>query len=296
MFPPKFDYYRPDSVDETIDLLDQHQDQDAKILAGGHSLIPMMKQRLAQPDILIDIDRLGSLSGVESAGDRVEIGPLTSHAQLERSSLLQEKAPCLSQAAGEIGDVQVRNRGTIGGNLAHADPSSDLPAPFLALGGEVEVRGPEGARTISADNFFFGLFTTDLAENELITKLSVPVNNDLTDSSYVKKASPSSGYAMVGVAAVVTLDDGVVQEARFCANGVLNYPCRLTAVEEALVGKTLDHASAEKASESSGSSLDETQILSDMQASADYRKSLLQVYTRRAILKLNDLDLEESKP
>ncbi len=285
MYPPKFDYYRASSVDEALSLLQQHG-PDAKLLAGGHSLLPMMKMRLAQPAVLIDIGRIDELKGIRVEGDTLSIGPLTTHATIAASEDVQRLATALSDAASVVGDLQVRNRGTIGGNLAHADPASDLPAAVLALGGEIEARGPAGSRTIAADDFFQGLFTTALDENEIITAIRLPAGGQgKRVSAYVKFPHPASGYAVVGVAAVLEISGNKVTAARVAANGAFECAKRLAGVEQALSGADATAEAAASAAEHAADGFSADDFLSDIFASADYRAHLLKVYTRRALEK-----------
>lgn len=284
MYPPKFDYYRANSIDEAISLLEEHGFE-AKLLAGGHSLIPMMKLRLASPGVLIDIGRIDELrqAPVDRAGRPMSLGPLLTHTEV--ASIMQGSA--LGDAASVVGDVQVRNKGTIGGNLAHADPASDIPAAFLALNGTVNVTGPDGDRSIAADDFFLGLFMTALGDNEIITSLTIPRADASTSagSAYADYPNPASGYAIVGVAANVELDGDTVASARVAANGVLDHTTRLTAVEDALAGSSADADSLKSAAQTAGDSLNSDDVMSDLSASADYRLHLLKVYTEKALVK-----------
>ncbi len=284
MYPPKFDYYRATSVDEALSLLQQHGDN-AKLLAGGHSLIPLMKTRLAQPAVLIDIGRIDALKGIQVDGDTLRIGPLTTHADIAASEDVQGRAAALADAAGVVGDVQVRNRGTIGGNLAHADPASDLPAAVLALGGEIEVRGPNGSRTVAADDFFQGLFTTALGGDEIITAIRIPAGGGKRVSAYVKFPHPASGYAVVGVAAVLELDGQTITSARVAANGAFECAKRLTGAEQALAGATASDEAIAAAAQRAAEGFNADDFMSDIFASSEYRAHLLGVYTRRALQK-----------
>jgi len=196
MYPSTFTYYRAGSVQEALKLLVENPD--AKLLAGGHSLIPAMKLRLATPSALIDISRIPELSGIRDAGDRIVIGAMTRYDDIQRSDLVQRVLPILPEAINVIGDLQVRNMGTIGGSLAHADPAADLPAVVLALGAEIKAVGPNGERTIPADQFFVDLFTTALQPNEILTEVAFPKPPARTGMSYQKFANPASGYAVVG--------------------------------------------------------------------------------------------------
>src|SRR2546428_888616 len=198
MYPANFDYKRPATVDEAVALLAQHGDA-AKLLAGGHSLIPAMKLRLAQPTVVVDIGRISTLSYIREAGGKLAIGAMTTHQEIAASRLLQDKCPLLPETASHIGDVQVRNKGTIGGSLAHADPAADYPATILALDAEIEVAGPNGRRTIRAGDFFVDLLQTAIAANELITEIRVPVTAKTV--AYVKTEQKASGFALAGVAA-----------------------------------------------------------------------------------------------
>ena len=228
MYPAKFDYYRAASVQEAIQLLQDHED--AKLLAGGHSLIPAMKLRLAQPPAIIDIGRIAELKGVSHDNGSIKIGALTVHADVAASNVLKSNCPLLAEAASNVGDRQVRHKGTIGGNIAHADPASDMPAAILALGGTIHLIGPSGSRQVAAADFFIDLLATDLHEDELLTAIEVPAQSGKTGSCYLKFEHPASGYAVCGAAAVVTLnDDGACAGASLCFNGVTATPHNATA-------------------------------------------------------------------
>ena len=279
MYPAKFEYYRAKDVPEALQLMAQHSG--AKLLAGGHSLLPMMKLRLAQPPALIDIGRISELVGVSSDDSRLRVGSLTTHAQLTDSDLLQQHCPLLSEAAGLIADPQVRNKGTIGGNLAHADPGSDLPAVILALDGIVHTTGPHGDRQIKTAEFFLDLLTTDLQPGELITEIELPTLAEGTGSSYLKFEHPASGYAVCGAAAIVELAaDGTCQSASLCFNGVSATPHRAAAVSEALVGGKLEDATIDSAV---NEHLKVAEPLGDIYASAEYRVEMAKVFGRRAL-------------
>jgi aerobic carbon-monoxide dehydrogenase medium subunit len=282
MHPYPFSYHRPASIDEALVMLSEFGDS-SKILAGGHSLLPVMKLRLAQPEHLIDITRLSSLSGVHIEGDTIRIGALTSHHQLDTSAILATSAGILPEIAHVVGDQQVRNRGTIGGTLAHADPAADYPAGVLALNAEIVARGLNGERTIPIDEFFLGFLTTALEPHELLTEIRIPVPPANTGYRYEKLANPASGYAIVGIAAIVTLDaDGVVSAARIGITGAGDVAYRPLAVESALIGSTPDEASVKAAVESA---VDGIELLSDIHAPADYRARVTKNLTRRAVLK-----------
>ena len=277
MYPPKFDYYKAGSVAEAISLLKQHSG--AKVLAGGHSLIPVMNLRLSDPGTLIDIGRVSELKGISKQGNSVRIGALTTHAMIAASA---DVPTVLSEAAGMIGDPQVRNRGTIGGNIAHADPASDLPTVLTALGATIHVTGPGGNRTIAATNFFTGLFATALSEGEIVTAIEVPAAGSGTGSAYAKLFNPASRYAMVGAAAVVTVSGGKCTAAGVAVGGLTPSATKASSVEAALVGKSLDEATLAAAAEAVHNDLG-GEIIGDIHASADYRKSMAPVYVKRAL-------------
>ena len=268
MIPAAFDYRRASSLDEALSLLSEGG-EDAKLLAGGHSLLPLMKLRLAAPSVLVDIGRLRDLSFVREDGDRIRVGALTRHRDLEIDQTLRAHAPLLSHVAGQVGDPQVRHRGTIGGSLAHGDPASDLPAACLALGATFKVVGPAGERTIEASDFFEGFLETALQPDEILTEISVPKATG-AGWSFQKFNRRAQDWAIVGVAAVRGERPGV---------GLVNMasiPVRATAVEEALAGG----ASASEAAARAADGLDPP---SDLNASSEYRVHLAQVLTRRAL-------------
>ncbi|WP_246989692.1 FAD binding domain-containing protein [Halorientalis marina] len=281
MYPGEFDYLRAESVEHALDLLDEHPD--AELLAGGHSLLPTMKSGLADPDTVVDIGHIESMQGIEHDGDTTSIGALTTYAEIDDTDELWDGATALAEAASEIGDTQVRNRGTIGGNLAHSDPASDLPGAAIASDLTLVAEGRDGERRIDADDFFVAMYMTDLAEDELLTRVEVPRVDGDAGGAYVKKPSPSSGYALVGVAARLQLDGGTVADARVGANGAMDHGVRLDPVEDALEGETLDEDAIAAAAEHATADLDESMMMDDIQASAEYRAHLLEVYTERAL-------------
>jgi carbon-monoxide dehydrogenase medium subunit len=280
MYPDEFDYHRAESVDHALELLSEHPG--AEILAGGHSLLPTMKSGLASPDHLVDIGHIDSMQGIDGGGDTVSLGALTTYADVAGSELVRENATVVAEAAHEVGDVQVRNRGTVGGNVAHADPASDLPGAMLAADATLVAHGPDGPRHVGVDDFFEGMYATALAEDELLTRVELPAQPDAV-GTYAKKPSPSSGYAMVGVAVSLTVDGGVVDEARVGANGVIDHGVRLGPVEAAIVGERLDGETIEAAAARAGDDLDDWMLMDDLQASAEFRGQLLEVYTERAL-------------
>jgi carbon-monoxide dehydrogenase medium subunit len=279
MYPATFSYHRPASLDEAVGLLAQHRD-DAKLLAGGHSLIPLMKLRLAQPKHVVDIRRISGLAGIREEGDVVVIGALTTHYTIESSASLKARCPVLAEAAALIGDPQVRNLGTLGGSLAHADPAADWPAVILALGAELKAVGPKGARTIKADDFFKDLLTTALAADEILTEVRIPVPAAGTGAVYVKHPHPASRFAVVGVAAVLTASGGTCQRASVGITGVGSKATRAKGVEAALTGKPLDGATIGAAAEKAAEGI---AITADLQGSEEYKAHLTRVYARRAL-------------
>jgi len=281
MYPSAFEYYRPSSVSEAVQLLSQHPE--AKLLAGGHSLIPAMKLRLSSPAALIDITRIPGLAGIRDAGDRVVIGATTTYDEVMRSELIQQTVPILPEAIDLIGDLQVRNLGTIGGSLAHADPAADLPAVMLALGADLKAVGPNGERVIPVDQFFVDLFTTALQPNEVLTEIAIPKPPARTGMAYEKFANPASGYAVVGAAAVVTLgEDGRVAAARVAVTGAGPYAVRRIETEHALVGQ---EPTTEVIKQASQRASDGMTFNSDVFASEEYRAHLTRVFVGRAIAK-----------
>jgi aerobic carbon-monoxide dehydrogenase medium subunit len=280
MIPAQFDYVAPATLAEAVSLLAEHPD-DAKILAGGHSLIPAMKLRLAQPQLLIDIGRIKDLSYVREENGQLRIGAMTTHYELESSERVRKLCPLLSECAGSIGDVQVRNRGTIGGSLAHADPAADWPAAMLALDAELVATSASGERTIKAADFFVDLFTTTLAAGEILREIRVAQTAAHTGQVYLKLPHPASGFAVVGVAVTLTRGaDGNCQTAGVGVTGVGATAYRARDVEQALVGRALD---AQTAATAAALAADGIEANADLYASADYRRHLATVYTRRAI-------------
>jgi len=278
MYPPKFDYYRAGSTSEAISLAEEH---DGKFLAGGHSLIPVMNLRLADPGALVDIGRLSGIKGISTNGDSVTIGALTTHAMVAASG---DVPTVLSEAAGMIGDPQVRNRGTVGGNIAHADPASDLPTVMLALKASITTEGSNGSRTISADDFFVDLFETALGDGEIITSVNVASEGKKTGSGYAKLFNPASRYAMVGAAAQLTVENGVCSAASVAVGGLTPKATRASSVEAALVGKKLDDETLAAAATAVANDLGD-EVMGDMHASADYRRRMAPVFVRRALEK-----------
>jgi carbon-monoxide dehydrogenase medium subunit len=280
MIPAAFEYFAPASVKEAIGLLQQHGD-DAKVLAGGHSLLPIMKFRLAQPKVVVDIGRIKGLDGITVKDSTISIGALVTHDAVEHSDVLKERCPLLPETASVIGDMQVRNRGTIGGSLAHADPAADYPGAVLALDGQIVATGPGGTRTIPAKDFFVEMLTTALQPTEIITEVRVPAMDKGTGTAYMKHAHPASGYAVVGVAVVLAASGGKCQRAAIGINGVAGKAYRATAVEQALIGQALDEKAVAAAATHAADGVD---VQGDLYASSDFRAHLASVYTKRAVL------------
>ena len=277
MIPTSFEYSRAVSVDDALSKL-RAANGAGKIIAGGHSLIPVMKLRLSQPEALIDIGRIPELSGIRRKGGKLEIGAGTVHHIVATSAMLQQDCPMLAEAAKSIGDPQVRNRGTLGGSIAHADPSADYPAVMLALDADVHIKGVNGARVVKARDFFRGLFTVDLAADEIIVAVQfAPVRS----AAYAKLYQRASHFAIVGVAAAVGVIDGAFTFARIGLTGAGSHATRLTDVEDALVGKPATAATIATAARSAGAATED--INSDIHASREYRRAMIPVFTERAL-------------
>ena len=278
MFPAKFAYAAPTSLQEAVGLL---EDPEAKILAGGHSLLPLMKLRLAQPKLLVDIGRIPGLSYVRSEDGQLAIGAMTTYRDIQLSQEAQRAAPVLVEAVHEVGDPQVRAKGTLAGSLAHADPAGDLPAVVLALGGSVRAVGPNGERDIDLDGFFVDMLTTSLQEREIIREVRLRVQPSGSGAAYQKFDQPASHYALTGVCAVVTLNGGSIASARIGVTGVGPKAYRPTAVEQALVGKAAEEEAVTAAVQTVADGID---VQGDIHASPEYRAHLARVLTRRAVL------------
>ena len=278
MIPAQFDYARANTLDEAVTLLAQNED--AKILAGGHSLIPAMKLRLAQPPLLIDLGRIKDLSYIREEGGQIRLGAMTTHYEIESSDLLKKICPLLPECAGHIGDVQVRNKGTIGGSLAHSDPAGDWPAAIIALNADLIAASQSGERTINTNDFFVDLLTTALEPGEILREIRISRPKGGTGQAYMKMHHPASGFAVVGVAASLTIEDDVCRSASIGITGVSSKAYRPSAVESALTGAKLDEQTIANAC---AHAADGIEANGDLFASADYRKHLAEVYTRRAI-------------
>ena len=280
MIPSAFDYFAPRSLEEALQLLAQHGPE-AKLLAGGHSLLPLMKLRLAAPRVLIDLGKVGGLSYIREDGGRIALGAMTTHAEIEHSDLLKRRAPLLAETAAEIGDVQVRNCGTLGGTAAHADPAADYPAALLVLDAEFVLASPQGTRTVAARDFFVDMLTTVLAPGEILTEVRLAADGVRTGSAYKKLHQLASGFAIVGVAARVTLEaSGRCAGVAVGITGVAPKPYRATGVERGLGGQTLD---SKRIAEAAVQAARGVEPLSDLHASARYRAAMATVFTRRAL-------------
>ena len=274
MISAQFDYHAPSSLADVLALLARHGDE-ARVLAGGHSLVPAMKLRLAEPRVLVDLSRVAELRGISEKDGRIVIGAMTTHAELASSALLAAKCPLFAETAPQIGDLQVRNRGTIGGSLAHADPAADWPPVALALDAEIEVAGPSGLRTIPVTAFFTDIMQTALGPGEVLRAIRVRPTG--TSVAYVKTEQKASGFALCGVAAVV---DRAANRVAVAITGIATTPFRASQVERALEGGPF---TADRIAEAARAAAAGAQLLSDMHGSAEYRAHLAQVNVQRAI-------------
>lgn len=279
MIPASFEYFAPRSLTDAVNFLAAHKD-DVKILSGGQSLLPLMKMRLAKPGYLLDIGRIPGLAGIEEHGDHLIIGGLATYAQMESSDVLKKLCPLLPQTATTVADVQVRNRGTIGGSIAHADPAGDIPATILALEAEIKAVGPGGERWIKAEDFFLGLLMSVLEPDQIVTAVKVPVTG--TDKTAYAKAAPrSSGFAVVGVAVRMAVDaSGVCSRIAVGLTGLADKAYRASRVEQMLAGKKLEPQLIETAALEATRNID---VIDDINGSSAYRAHLAQVYVARTI-------------
>lgn len=279
MYPAKFDYKRANSVEEAIQL--KQQNAEAKFLAGGHSLLPVMKLRLSTPEMLIDIGRISNLKGILVNNGTTRIGALTTHSMVEKSTDLPDILP---ETASWIGDPMVRNRGTVGGNVSHADPASDWPTVFTALGATFHIQGPNGSRTVAAEDFFTGLFETALREDELLTAVEIPSKAAGTGSAYAKLFNPASRYPMLGAAAVLQMDGKTCTSARIAIGSLTPHAQRCPSVEGALRGQKLTDEVIQQAAAAVASDLG-GDVIGDIHASAGYRREMAPVFIARAVKK-----------
>ncbi|MBV9173017.1 MAG: xanthine dehydrogenase family protein subunit M [Chloroflexi bacterium] len=278
MFPAKFAYAAPNSLQEAVGLL---EDPDAKVLAGGHSLLPLMKLRLAQPKLLVDIGRIPGLSYIRVEDNQLAIGAMTTYREIQNSGEVKQSAPVLAEAAHEVGDPQVRAKGTLAGALAHADPAGDMPAVVLALGGTIKAVGPGGERDLDLESFFVDMLTTSLQEREIIREVRLNVRPSGAGAAYLKFDQPASHYALTGVCAIVSVSGGMISSARLGITGVGPKAYRATAAEQALAGKPVDEDAVRAAVQSVADGVD---VLGDIHASPEYRAHLARVLSRRAVL------------
>lgn len=278
MIPAAFEYFTPTSVDEAVSLLSEHAD--AKVLAGGQSLLPVLRLRLAAPESIVDIRKIDDLRGIRDDGDALVIGAMTPHSAVQTDATIAEHARLISLAAATIADPQVRHRGTFGGSLAHADPAGDLPAVAVALEASFVIAGPEGRRTVAAADFFQGVFSTALAEDELLVEVRIPKYTGW-GAHYEKFSRVAQGWPIVAVAAAVRLDGDSIAEARVGLSNMGSTPIRAIAVEDALIGRP---ATAEAVREAAARAADGTSPVTDLNGDAEYRRHLASVLTRRAVL------------
>jgi aerobic carbon-monoxide dehydrogenase medium subunit len=282
MIPAPFEYTAPKTLEEALRIIERHGDE-AKILAGGHSLLPLIKLRLAQPRYVVDIGGLRGMSYIREENGQIAIGALTTHAEIESSSLLRAKCPLLAETAATIGDVQVRNRGTIGGSLAHADPAADYPAAILALDAEMIAANTGGTRAIPAKEFFVDMLTTALHSGEILSQIRIAPREPGSGGAYEKMHQPASGFAIVGVAARLKVaKDGKIEKASIGVTGLGPKAYRASEAEKALVGKKASEKVFAEAARHAAQGVDP---LSDLHASAEYRREMATVYTRRALEK-----------
>jgi len=278
VIPMTFEYARAASLDDALAKLKQ-AGEGGKFIAGGHSLVPLMKLRLSEPQVLIDISRIPGLSGIHERDGKVTIGAATVHHDVATSALLRAKCPAVAEAAESIGDPQVRNRGTIGGSVAHADPSADMPAVLLALDAEVHLKGSGGWRVVKASDFFQDLFRVNMRSDEIIASVQfVPVRA----AAYAKLHQRASHYAIVGVAASLEVSGGTIVSARVGVTGATSHATRLSNVEQALAGQPLSSATIDRAAQIAASDLGE--VNEDLHASAEYRRAMVQVFARRSLV------------
>ena len=279
MIPAAFDYHAPTTVEEALQLLSSSGD-DVKILAGGQSLIPVLRLRLAAPEVMIDLGRIPELRGISEDGDALVIGAMTPHSEVASSPMVRQHATVLAEAAETVADPQVRHRGTFGGALAHADPAGDLPAPVLALDAELVIAGPGGRRTVPAADFFEGLFATAIGEDEILTQVRIPKHTGW-GGHYEKFTRVAQQWSIVAVAAAVRAEGGSIAEARVALTNMGAVPIRATAVEQALQGQP---ATAQAVAIACAAAAQGTDPPTDLNGDADYRRHLAGVLTRRAVL------------
>lgn len=279
MIPAQFDYLAPSTIEEALAALAKHGDE-AKIIAGGQSLLPVLRMRLNAPEVVIDLGRIASLRGIRDVGDTLVIGAMTTHHDVGNDPLVAEHALVVSKAVEHLADAQIRHRGTFGGALAHADPAGDLGAPALALGAEFVIAGPGGTRTVAADDFFEDFMTTAIAENEILVEVRIPKHTGW-GAHYEKFVRVAHQWPIVAVAATVKADGGIITEARIGLTNMASVPLRARGVEEALVGQPATEDAVRRAAADAAAG---TNPPSDLNGDADYRRHLVTVLTRRAVL------------
>jgi carbon-monoxide dehydrogenase medium subunit len=279
MYTDDFEYYRAGSVEDAVDLLGEHDG--AELLAGGHGILTRMKVGEESPPALVDISGLSGLDAIEGGGEELRVGALATHANVAESELVRLEAEALADAAGALGDLQVRNGGTLAGNLAHGDARSDPPAAALALDASLTVVGPDGERTVPAEDLFAGDFETTLGGRDVVTDVRVPVESDA--SAYVRRRNPLSGYATVGVAVALRTDGDTIAQARVGATGAPAHPIRLASVEGALAGRELSDDTAAEVATHALDDVDVDALNADVEASSEFRAHLLELFTERAV-------------
>jgi aerobic carbon-monoxide dehydrogenase medium subunit len=280
VIPAAFDYEAPASVDEAVQLLAGAGDREVKVLAGGQSLMPVLRLRMAAPELIVDLGRIAELRGVRDDGEAIVLGSMTTHDDVTREPLVRQHALLLAEAARTVADPQIRHRGTFGGSLAHADPAGDMPAPALALDAEMVIAGPSGRRAVRAAEFFQDLFTTALAEDEVLVEIRVPKHTGW--GAHYEKFSPvAQAWSIVGVAAAVRVENGTIAQAKVAFTNMGLVPIRASTVEQALVGR---EATADAIRDAAGLAADGTSPVADANADEDYRRHLATVLTGRAVL------------
>jgi carbon-monoxide dehydrogenase medium subunit len=280
MIPNNFEYFAPKTIEEALKLVDKYG-EDCKILSGGHSLIPVLKLRLAAPVVIVDIGRIERLKAIEVDGGAIRIGGSVTHAEIAADAELKRHCPLLCETASQIGDQQVRNRGTIGGSLTHADPAADWPAAILALDAEIVARSISGERVIKASDFFIDVMTSAVEANEIVTEIRVPKPAQPNRGVYLKVPQSASGFAIVGVAAQISMAGGVCEDVRIGVTGLAPKAFRAASAEAALRGRKLDEATISAAASSTDA--EASDAMEDIHASGDYRRHLARVYVRRAV-------------
>lgn len=280
MIPTNFEYFAPTTTAEVLQLLAQHGD-DCKVLAGGHSLIPAMKLRLTQIPVLVDIGKIADLSYIKVDGGTIRIGARTTHGAIAASDEVKQHCPLLAECGAQVGDQQVRNRGTLGGSLVHADPAADWPAAILALNAEVVLKSANGERVVKASDFFVDMLTTDVQPSELLTEIRVPIPAQPKAAAYLKVPQAASGFAVVGIAAQLEMDGGTCKSVSIGVTGLAPKAYRASAVEAALAGAALDDASLSAAAAKADA--DASDAMGDIHASEEYRRHLARVFTKRAV-------------